>query len=117
MAVPKNKRYKQVVRTRRSLQKRNLLLNKNLIVNKFSNYIKVALNYTELNDVKCLFCKDKQITRQLCVQCYNYWFTFSFFNQKDDNFYYDTGWWILDFYAAFSKKLHPINWVKSVARH
>ena len=34
MAVPKNKRYRQVVRIRRSLQKLNLILKKNLALTK-----------------------------------------------------------------------------------
>ena len=39
MAVPKNKRYKQVVRSRRFDQKSKLIIKKNLILSKFKNYL------------------------------------------------------------------------------
>ena len=63
MAVPKNKRYRQVVRTRRSLQKINLILKKNLALTKFSNYITTSVDY--INTVKCLFFK-LQIVSEVC---------------------------------------------------
>ncbi len=41
MAVPKNKRYKQVVRSRRFDQKSKLIIKKNLIFSKFKNYLSI----------------------------------------------------------------------------
>lgn len=41
MAVPKNKRYKQVVRSRRFDQKSKLIIKKNLILSKFKNYLSI----------------------------------------------------------------------------
>ena len=64
MAVPKNKRYRQVVRTRRSLQKINLILKKNLALTKFSNYITTSVDY--INTVKCLFCQNEQALLNAC---------------------------------------------------
>jgi hypothetical protein len=39
MAVPKNKRYKQIVRSRRFYQKNKLINKKGLIFSKFNNYL------------------------------------------------------------------------------
>lgn len=44
MAVPKHKRYKQVVRSRRFYQKSKLLINKNLMFSKFRNYLSNFFN-------------------------------------------------------------------------
>ena len=60
MAVPKNKRYKQIVKTRRSLQKLNLITKKNLALGKFTNYVNVSPLY--VSNVKCLFCENKEFT-------------------------------------------------------
>lgn len=83
MAVPKNKRYKQVVKTRRSLQKLNLITKKNLTLNKFTNFVNLSSNY--IDTVQCLYCRNKQITNQLCANCYVTTFAQSFFEKKDNN--------------------------------
>ena len=83
MAVPKNKRYKQVVKTRRSLQKLNLITKKNLTLNKFTNFVNLSSNY--INTVQCFYCRNKQITNQLCANCYVTTFAQSFFEKKDNN--------------------------------
>ncbi len=44
MAVPKNKRYKQVVRSRRFYQKNKLIMKKRLILCRFKNYLPLQSN-------------------------------------------------------------------------
>ena len=56
MAVPKNKRYKQVVKSRRSLQKLSLILKKHLTITKFNNHLlnnDVIAKYREKPNVFC----------------------------------------------------------------
>ena len=66
MAVPKKKRYKQVVKSRRSLQKLNLVEKKNLSITKFFNYTNVTSNY--INTHYCSFCQNDKI-KQYCLAC------------------------------------------------
>lgn len=49
MAVPKNKRYKQVVRSRRFDQKNKLIIKKNLMLSRFKNYLPLKLTTFFLN--------------------------------------------------------------------
>lgn len=82
MAVPKNKRYKQVVKTRRSLQKLNLILKKHLAITKFNNHgISTAPLYdfpflkTMKKPVRCL-CIPTHLNNSiltLCAKCFRYW--------------------------------------------
>lgn len=69
MAVPKKKRYKQVVKSRRSLQKINLIIKKNLFFNKFSNFISTSDRY--IDTYYCSFCKNKELSKQYCMDCLN----------------------------------------------
>ena len=108
MAVPKNKRYRQVVRTRRSLQKLNLILKKNLALTKFSNYITTSVDY--INTVKCLFCQNEQITTQLCANCYVSIFARSFLIKKDNkNIQKKQKFKVNKYYAKLSKTLFPLS--------
>ncbi|HNK90888.1 MAG TPA: hypothetical protein PKN63_10040 [Chitinophagales bacterium] len=68
MAVPKKKRYKQVVKHRRTLQKNTLLLKKNLTISKFTNYA----NNTSQIDAQpyCNLCKNKGFSNNICEICY-----------------------------------------------
>jgi len=75
MAVPKKKRYREVVKTRRSLQKKNLILKKNITITKFNNYASISepynLHFNELfQTVYCNTCKNDKINNKLCASCY-----------------------------------------------
>lgn len=78
MAVPKNKRYKQVVKSRRSLQKINLILKKNLTITKFKNHLlgnTTISKYVERTDVYC-DCLRKHTNKNIltiCTRCFKYW--------------------------------------------
>ena len=74
MAVPKKKRYKQVVRARRSLNKINLILKKNVTITKFKNYANISDEY--INSTYCSTCKSKENKRinALCSSCYVIYF-------------------------------------------
>jgi len=84
MAVPKNKRYRQVVKTRRSLQKYNLVLKNQSVITKFKNYISVLSKYSKVNKVYCIFCQnDKLNISKLCTKCFieSFLYGFMYFNQ------------------------------------
>ena len=74
MAVPKKKRYKQLVRIRRSLIKKNLIIKKNLTITKFKNYASIINEYK--NVTYCSFCKswENNKTNKLCSSCYVIYF-------------------------------------------
>lgn len=57
MAVPKNKRYKQVVRSRRFDQKSKLIIKKNLILSKFKNYLSRFSSFKKNTLVNSQFLK------------------------------------------------------------
>ena len=80
MAVPKKKRYKEVVRSRRSLEKLNFLKKKNIIVSKFLNYANISSNYE--NITYCTNCNSNKISNNLCESCYVYCFL-NFFSKKN----------------------------------
>lgn len=108
MAVPKNKRYRQVVKTRRSLQKLNLITKKNLTLNKFTNFVNLSTDY--ISTVKCVFCKNKQITTQICANCYVSTFAQSFFLKKDNKRIKKKQKYIVNkYYAKLSKTLFPLS--------
>lgn len=85
MAVPKNKRYRQVVKTRRSLQKYNLILKNQSAITKFKNYISVLSKYSKANEIYCVFCQnDKLNTTKLCTKCFLECFLYGFIYSKQD---------------------------------
>lgn len=85
MAVPKNKRYRQVVKTRRSLQKYNLILKNQSIITKFKNYINVLSKYSKANEIYCTFCRnDKLNITKLCTKCFLEFFLYGFIYAKQD---------------------------------
>ena len=79
MAVPKKKRYKQVVKSRRSLQKINTILNKHLTITKFNNYANI---FTTNEGFSCVSCKNDLPKNSLCGSCYVSYFV-NFFEKKD----------------------------------
>lgn len=81
MAVPKHKRYKQVVKTRRSLQKQNVILKKNLTITKFNNYASILTPFNSNNEIYCNICRSDKLTNKLCVSCYVSYFL-NFFDRK-----------------------------------
>jgi hypothetical protein len=85
MAVPKNKRYKQVVKTRRSLQKYNLILKNKSVITKFKNYINILSKYSKSNEIYCIFCQnDKLNISKLCTKCFIENFLYGFMYLKQD---------------------------------
>lgn len=70
MAVPKKKRYKQVVRLRRSLMKINTLKRNNVTITKFKNYANILEDYN--NVTYCSICKnlENRELNKLCSSCY-----------------------------------------------
>jgi hypothetical protein len=60
MAVPKKKRYKQIVRLRRSFEKINILKKHKIVINNYSNFTNVGSSIisTENKSIKktCGFC-------------------------------------------------------------
>ena len=81
MAVPKKKRYKQLIRVRRSLQKKSLILKKNLTLTKFSNYVNI---FSEPNQpLYCVFCKNDKFINKFCANCYVDIFVRSFLFKKE----------------------------------
>jgi ribosomal protein L32 len=106
MAVPKNKRYRQVVKTRRSLQKLNLITKKNLTISKFTNYVTPTIDY--INSVRCSLCQNEQITNKICANCYVDTFARSFFIKKDNkNIKKKQKFKVNKYYAKLSKTLFP----------
>lgn len=81
MAVPKKKRYKQVVNYRRSLQKTNILLKKNISLTKYNNY---ADNFPQnwWDHPYCKFCNNKQLKNSMCESCYDQCFSLVFTRNK-----------------------------------
>jgi hypothetical protein len=69
MAVPKKKRYRQVVKFRRTKQIENNLNKKKVSLTKFSNHIVTSLEYCNL--ATCDACLNKKIEKKLCKFCYN----------------------------------------------
>jgi len=85
MAVPKNKRYRQVVKTRRSLQKYNLILKKHSAITKFKNHVNVLSKYSKTNEIYCTFCQnDKLNITKLCAKCFLQNFLYGFLYSKQD---------------------------------
>ncbi len=58
MAVPKKKRYKQIVKQRRFLQRRTGLLRNNVFLTKYANYTTAPVVIVSL--LPCFICKNKQ---------------------------------------------------------
>ena len=83
MAVPKKKRYKQIVRLRRSLIERNNLLKKKATITKFRNYANISNEYKNIS--YCSFCKNKEEIRinKLCSSCYVIYFL-NYFAPKNE---------------------------------
>lgn len=74
MAVPKKKRYKQVVKNRRSLNKLNTIQKKNLTITKFKNYANILEEYE--NITYCSLCRsiEQGKNNTLCSSCYVIYF-------------------------------------------
>jgi ribosomal protein L32 len=81
MAVPKKKRYKQIVRSRRSLKKENTLLNRNISITKFRNYANTSTSYTDI--AYCNICKSNDFANKLCASCYVLYFL-NFYHKKKE---------------------------------
>jgi ribosomal protein L32 len=76
MAVPKKKRYKQVVSMRRTLFNNILLGKKNIEITKFINFINF-LSYSN-NNIKCQFNSSNcgnylnSLSNKICISCLSY---------------------------------------------
>ena len=85
MAVPKKKRYKQVTRSRRNLQKTNNLLKKNIKINQFSNFIWIGEpDYGHL--IKNCAYSDGSTSKNVCPNCYNTHFLGAYVKYKKTPF-------------------------------
>jgi hypothetical protein len=69
MAVPKKKRYQQVVKSRRTRQIENNIKKKNIFLTKFENYTVTSEEYRNIS--YCSFFSNKEIKKKLCKFCYN----------------------------------------------
>ena len=70
MAVPKKKRYKQIVRSRRSLEKLNLLKKQNVNPSFYSNFIyKFKIEDASYGNNPCGMC-EKSTSKTVCLNCY-----------------------------------------------
>lgn len=70
MAVPKKKRYKQIVRSRRSLEKLNLLRKQKVNSTFYSNFIyKFQTDIANYGNNTCAYC-DKSTSKRICLNCY-----------------------------------------------
>lgn len=79
MAVPKKKRYKQVVKSRRSALKIDKILKKNLTITKFNNYANILNDYK--NITYCESCNSNDFSNKLCSSCYVFYFL-NFYDRK-----------------------------------
>lgn len=72
MAVPKKKRYKQIVRTRRSLNKTTLLKKQNINKSHYSSFSflnsKEEMKYI-FSDNTCAYCSNNT-SKKVCLNCY-----------------------------------------------
>ena len=84
MAVPKKKRYREVVRTRRSLQQQSKILTKNLSITKFNSYASILTIPNSSTKFYCDIChnNDQINEKKLCASCYVIYFFYSFNKQR-----------------------------------
>ena len=72
MAVPKKKRYKQIVSSRRSLQRIELLKKHNVKLHRYSNFTTISsdseINYDLINK-NCGFCGNGK-SKKVCLNRY-----------------------------------------------
>jgi len=110
MAVPKKKRYKQVVKSRRSNQKINLILKKNLYFNKFFNYVTIDNKY--IDNFYCLFCKNNEINKKYCLSCL-YLFHHFLWRIEAAEKRYRTRDLTMEYYVKLAKRLRlaHLNWI------
>jgi hypothetical protein len=103
MAVPKKKRYKQVVKTRRSLLKINTILKKNLTITKFNNYANIS------KSLYCNFCKNKGMSASnLCGSCYVIYFINFFLIKVENKRQYELNRnYLQEYYDELSKAFFP----------
>ena len=87
MAVPKKKRYKQVVRSRRSLQQNQVFLKNKITLTKFTNYI-VTKESEFFSLPNCNFCNGKELkfAKQLCSQCYYRYFVSTYLRKLEKGY-------------------------------
>jgi|JI61114C2RNA_FD_contig_91_1124499_length_2643_multi_3_in_0_out_0_2 ribosomal protein L32 len=76
MAVPKKKRYKQVVNHRRSLSKTMLLKKKYIELSYGCAFIKTSTGL-KFYQQPCGFCSEKD-SNHICVDCYTTYFKSAF---------------------------------------
>lgn len=114
MAVPKSKRYKQIVRSRRSLQKTNLILKKNITITKFNNYTNNLDKFAK-STFYCQSCKNKDINNNLCQNCYvDYILNVVLLKKKLKILYHKKTYRIREYYDELSKTLLSLSRSKSL---
>ena len=70
MAVPKKKRYKQITRFRRDLQRTNNLIRKNIKINSFHNFVWLEPDDYGHLDRTCVYWEGNP-SKTVCLNCYN----------------------------------------------
>lgn len=76
MAVPKKKRYKQIVRSRRTTNNLNLLKKKKINSTKYSDFINIKnLKKSSIifSDKTCTYCSQNK-SKNICLNCYTTYF-------------------------------------------
>ena len=69
MAVPKKKRSKQIVKSRRFMNKLNILKSKNISINNYSNFSNEKNIFQNSLINVCSICTKKRM-KSLCLYCY-----------------------------------------------
>lgn len=106
MAVPKKKRYKQIVKERRFLQRRSGLLKNSVSLTKFANYTTAPV--VIISRLPCFICRNKQWTRELCASCYVETFLSLYVKRYElQNKKYRTRNLVYEYYVNLSKTFFP----------
>lgn len=106
MAVPKKKRYKQIVKQRRFLQRQVSLVRNNLHLTKFVSYTTAPV--TIISRLPCFICQNKKWSRELCASCYVETFLSLYAKRYElQNKRYRTRDLVYEYYVNLSKTFFP----------
>jgi hypothetical protein len=106
MAVPKKKRYKQIVRERRFLQRQRSLAKNFVWLTKFVNYTTAPVVIG--SRLPCFICQNKKWSRELCASCYVETFLSLYVKRYElQNKKYRTRDLVYEYYVNLSKTFFP----------
>lgn len=100
MAVPKKKRYKQIVKSRRSCQKNNLILKQNISMTKYNNYANNSI-------ISCEICHGANYNVNLCKDCYHIRFDLALARKKSAIRKEKSRDLVREYYVELSKTFFP----------